>query len=396
MRRTLAILAGWAGAWAQGPALPHLDAYKAWREAEPELERDAVKGGAEFADRTSRAGSAAAKAAEARTSYWRGLSEEATRQLIAMGNQGVIGEPDLAPAAQFQQYIATETRAVANNLKSFANDRDPGIQQLRTAFERERQSLEALSQAIVDREKASEKNKGMVAATEAARTRTLEQYQSLSTAVKDALAQTDRERAGWANYYTALAGAVASAPAGPPDAPPAAITISGVRINNPAKPAIESAKQNPANSQPGPTPAPPTETRALVNPPTRPAPAAPPVLRSRYLGGWSFPVTGGQFFGPQPESASLEVREENGKVFGGLSVRFKVPAGSAGDPELRLMFSGELKEMRTQSFALETTDGAKGTIELIPGNAFNLLEINFLTEPRSGKVARGNFVLLKN
>jgi hypothetical protein len=42
-----------------------------------------------------------------------------------------------------------------------------------------------------------------------------------------------------------------------------------------------------------------------------------------------------------------------------------------------------------------TSDGANGTIELIPGSAFNLLEVNFTTDPRPGKVRQGNVVLVK-
>jgi hypothetical protein len=44
---------------------------------------------------------------------------------------------------------------------------------------------------------------------------------------------------------------------------------------------------------------------------------------------------------------------------------------------------------------LLTADGAKGTIDLIPGGAFNLLEINFHTDAKAGKIQQGNMVLLK-
>jgi hypothetical protein len=46
-------------------------------------------------------------------------------------------------------------------------------------------------------------------------------------------------------------------------------------------------------------------------------------------------------------------------------------------------------------FNLVTSDGAKGTIELIPGSAFNLLEVNFQTEPKPGKVRQADVVLVK-
>ena len=79
----------------------------------------------------------------------------------------------------------------------------------------------------------------------------------------------------------------------------------------------------------------------------------------------------------------------------GLSWRFKLPAAGVTDPIVRFDFSGNLQPQRTQSFDLVSSDGAKGTIELIPGPAFNLLEINFKMDAKPGKIASGDFVLLK-
>jgi hypothetical protein len=42
-----------------------------------------------------------------------------------------------------------------------------------------------------------------------------------------------------------------------------------------------------------------------------------------------------------------------------------------------------------------TSDGTSGTLELIPGPAFNLLEVNFLTDPRANAIRAGNFILVK-
>ena len=81
----------------------------------------------------------------------------------------------------------------------------------------------------------------------------------------------------------------------------------------------------------------------------------------------------------------------SGTLFG----RFKLSPGGPADPELRFDFSGDFKNTRNQTFALETSDGARGAIELIPGPAFNLLEVNFQTEARAGKIRQGNFVLVK-
>jgi hypothetical protein len=62
---------------------------------------------------------------------------------------------------------------------------------------------------------------------------------------------------------------------------------------------------------------------------------------------------------------------------------------------LRFDFTGEFQPSRRQVFNLVTAEGAKGTIELIPGPAFNLLEVNFQTEPKPGKVRDADVVLVK-
>jgi len=101
------------------------------------------------------------------------------------------------------------------------------------------------------------------------------------------------------------------------------------------------------------------------------------------------------YHGPQPEFVDLVVHEQNGHADGTLFGRFKLPAGSKDDPVLRFDFTGEFKATRNQTFALETSDGAKGTLELIPGPAFNLIEVNFQTEAKPGKIRQGNVVMVK-
>ena len=44
---------------------------------------------------------------------------------------------------------------------------------------------------------------------------------------------------------------------------------------------------------------------------------------------------------------------------------------------------------------MTTSGGAKGTLELIPGPAFNLLEVNFSTDEKPGTVRQANFLLVK-
>ena len=91
----------------------------------------------------------------------------------------------------------------------------------------------------------------------------------------------------------------------------------------------------------------------------------------------------------------MVLREENGQARGTLFARFKLPQGSRGDPTVRFDFEGEFQSARNQSFALMTSNGAKGSVELIPGPAFNLLEVSFTTEDKPGTVRQGNFLLIK-
>ena len=92
----------------------------------------------------------------------------------------------------------------------------------------------------------------------------------------------------------------------------------------------------------------------------------------------------------------MVVREENGRASGTLSARFKLPSGTAaGSPAVSFDFTGNFQNSRNQTFAVTTSNGAKGTLELIPGPAFNLLEVNFSTEEKPGTVSQANFLLLK-
>ena len=101
------------------------------------------------------------------------------------------------------------------------------------------------------------------------------------------------------------------------------------------------------------------------------------------------------FHGAQPEFVELEVHEQNGHADGTLFGRFKLSPGSATDPLVRFDFAGDIAATPTQKFTLMTSDGTPGMIELIPGPAFNLLEVNFQTDPQTNKIRSGNFILVK-
>src|SRR5581483_2765651 len=195
---------------------------------------------------------------------------------------------------------------------------------------------------VAERQSAVDALKSATASAEQARAKAADANRELNAVLNTEPEQADRESAAWADYYKKLGAAV--------------------RGEGPAAPV-----------SPVPT-APAAAPRTSVT----------PLPLARYIGAWTFPP-GGLFHGPTPEFLDLVVHEENGHADGTLFARFKTVPGSKDDPVLRFDFSGEFKGTRNQVFPRETSDGAKGTIELIPGPAFNLLEVNFQTEPKPNK-----------
>jgi hypothetical protein len=62
---------------------------------------------------------------------------------------------------------------------------------------------------------------------------------------------------------------------------------------------------------------------------------------------------------------------------------------------VRFDFAGAFENSRVQRFAVTAGNGVKGTLELIPGPSFNLLEVNFNTGGKPGTISQGNFLLTK-
>jgi hypothetical protein len=349
-------------------------AYRAWREAEPTLESDAAKAGDALAPRTAHAASAEAKYSADRTAFLRGI--EATYGPNGLPLQTPVAQTlSLAPAAQLQRFVSGETVTVNANIAAFAKDTDPGILPLKQALNQERSALAALNTAIGTRQKAEDRVAQSASAMERSRVSALEKHQAVLAAITDAAASLEREDVAWLAYYQKLAeGArVASEP------PPAAAPVSA-----------------PVSAEPVtvvPVPGPPVVSAPVSNGP--PQVVIAPLPLARYVGTWAYSKIGGSFHGAEPEALDLIVHEENGKVSGTMAARFKLPPGGSGDPAVRFEFSGDLRTNRIQSFALLADDGAKGTIELIPGNAFNLLEVNFQMEARPGKIHLGDVLLVK-
>lgn len=361
MRRIACIMVVLACAFAQTYRDAYRDAYRAWRQGDPNLERDAGSAGAELAPRAERVAAQAAKYAGARAEFLQQAASAEEQRL------SWLETPPDAPSAMIDEnasaLIAGESRNLKRNIDGFANDADPGIKELRAMMERENAALVTLGAAIDQRRRAAEEVKSANASVAESQLKAAEQYQAVEDGLRQAGADTGAESLAWADYYRLLADGARGVSA-------AAIPNTAAAPGSPAAPAPF---------------------------PARPAPKAAitPLPLIRYTGAWTFPLANGMFHGARPEFVDLVVHEQDGHADGTLFARFTLPAGSPGDPVVRFDFSGDFQNTRNQVFNLVTSDGAKGTIELIPGPAFNLLEVNFQTDPKPGKVRQGNFVLVK-
>jgi hypothetical protein len=329
-------------------------AYRSWRLADPTLEHDAATAGAPLGARADRVAAEAATFCSERAAFIGRLTEE-NSQKLAWTESPVDTALVLSPL--FTDYISGQAAKARRAIDSFANDTDPGIQKLRAALERENLALAALNTAVVARQRAAADADRAGTAIEDARKRAVDLNHEYANDLKKAADETALETSAWAEYYRKLS--------------------EGAR--------------GVSNSVPAPT----TSVTARPNDPASlRAPSITSIPLVRYTGDWLFP-TDGMYYGAQPQFVDFVVREDNGHADGRLVARFKLPPGSTGDPVLRFEFSGEFKNTRNQTFNLETSDGAKGTINLIPGSAFNLLEINVQIAAKPGKIRQMNVVLIK-
>jgi len=325
--------------------------YDAWREAHANLERDAGSGGAGLIPQVDRAAARVAAFGTNRAAYAKAAAQTAAQQRQVLQAATTRPSSDLAPPA-LAVLVTGELQTVTKTITRFAEDRDRGIQQLRQSLERERDALAALNDSIAARQKAVTTTTAAGTALEQVRVRVAEVIGPETSALSQNSIRLEKETGAWAGYYESLAKAIQIANAPPP-------------------PRVEVTTAAPRNDIPAGIP------------------------RARYVGTWTYPVSNGVFHGAQPEFVDLVVHETNGHADGTLFARFKLPAGGATDPLVRFDFQGDFAAAPLQRFPLMTSEGTAGTIELIPGPAFNLLEVNFLADPRQGKINVGNFILVK-
>ncbi len=376
MKRVAGILIAAAVALAQdGAGTPpdraaYQAAYRDWRAADPNLERDSATAGATLGARADQVAAEAAKYFGARKAYLDGLAADAEQRAAAL--EAVPAPP--AFEGNPSGYAASQRATIAASIDAIANDPDRGIQRLRQSLERERAALLALSSALADTQNGTGLVERTGANAEQARDKVAQHYRSLTAGLQQTALATGQEGTRWADYYRALSEGARAGAMAPADAP--VVTSAAPRIiTEPAPAAVGN-------------PAPALRTRSV---------AALPL--SRYVGSWIYPTVGAQHHGAEPESVDMTVRENNGHAQGTLSVRFRLAANRSADAVVSFDFEGAFQATRNQSFPLVTAIGAKGTVELIPGSAFNLLEVSFTVEEQPGDqpgvIRQGNFLLIK-
>lgn len=353
------LLAAVSAAWAQSPRDAYRRAYQAWRETEPTLESDAAASG-DLAPRVERAAAAARAYVAARMEFLDGIAREASAQLQRI-REVDPGTAFTGPLPDVQMTVTRSSETVTRVADSFGAARDAGIGQLRNALQQERAALDAISQAMANSRRTMEAVVNAAIELGESRENAVRAYEGLAAARRQSADLMRKSGEAWEAYYRLLAN------------PPAGVTSAA-----PPKPAV-AAEQPPE--------------QAAADLPARPRTVTPLPL-ARYVGAWTFPPNG-VYHGAQPEFADLSVKEANGHVNGIFSGRFKLPPGSTADPVVAFNFEGDLTPHRNQVFKLRTRDGVTGIIELIPGPAFNLLEVNFQLELRPDRVRAGNFLMLK-
>ena len=360
----LAVFALAVAAFAQAPpqdsSAAQQEAHRHWHETDPNLERDATSAGATLGARADKVAAEAAKYFSLRNDYLEGRAADARRgaELLEPVNVAPEALPNL------DRFLTAQDTILRSTIDTISRDPDRAVQQLRALLERERAAIGAIGTALKDSQKSQQAAVQTSRAAEEARTKSSDEYQKLAAGLQESEQLAQKSGASWASYYRALSDAARGATA--------PVTSSG--------PALPSAGREPASVEPA--------RSAASN-------AVPPVPLARYVGAWTYPMLGAHYHGLQPESADLVVREEKGQASGTLTARFRLPSGSTDNPVVRFDFAGAFGNSRAQRFAITAAGGAAGTLELIPGPAFNLLEVNFSIGDKPGMIRQGNFLLIK-
>ncbi len=338
-----------------GTRADYRELYEKWRGLDPVIEQDAGQSTANLRARAQQLAEAATAYASQRSSYDDARAESFAAEQEAFDGLSGATRGDLAEPATMEKLVDDLDRTLQRMIASYGATNDPQLVRLRGALEQEQTALAGIREAIGARTIRTMRTDDLETSLRETAENGGDALGTMAEARQNAADALAGEAELWGNYYAALSGGATASPAAAP--------------------------QQPADS--------------LVNGPVTQPNRIPPVPLSRYTGEWLFPQNG-LFHGAQPASVQLRVSEADNYVTGSLSALFALPAGSPGDPRLTFTFQGPLQAERNQKFPLTTDEGVAGTIELIPGPAFNLLEVNFQTEPAENKVRAGNFILVKN
>ena len=364
----LTVLALAAPLLAQDDRGPYRDAYKSWQQADPTLERDAATGGATLGARADKAAAEAAKYHAARQAYLEAQRVNAEQKASTIDALPLKAAFDALPLS----YTNTQIANIGTSVNAIAADPDRAIQRLRQSLEQERSALTALNSALNDSQRSLDAIKRSSAAAEQARVKLMGHYNTLAADLQHSATQTAAAGTAWAAYYRTLSEVARNEVARGPALP---TVTTPVRAPSVAPPRAASA------SAPG------APAAAAARTPVTPLPLF------RYTGEWNYPTVAAQYHGTQPESVDMLVREENGLAKGTLLVRFQVPPGGVIEPSMRINFEGPFQNTRNQSFPMTAANGAKGTLELVPGSVFNMLQVNYKFE--GSQARQGDFLVVK-
>jgi hypothetical protein len=144
------------------------------------------------------------------------------------------------------------------------------------------------------------------------------------------------------------------------------------------------------------TPPPTDEVLPVVLLPAIEQPKAPATDDDQaFAGRWAFSRSQGPFDVSNPEVVEGVIQEENGHLSGTMFVHFKGSPDGNPDATHKFQFAGDLQGGRSQVFPLDSVAGTQGTIELVAGNAPNVLEVRLETPSERGTIHTGNIVLVK-
>lgn len=384
MKRVAAVLLLAGVAWAQPAAVTPQDraayqtAYREWQTADPDLDRDTPTAGATLGARADKVAAAAARFYTARKAYLDGLQADADQKAASL--EALPAPPALE--GNPSGYAASQSTRLSASIETIANDPDRAIQRLRLALERERAALAVLSAALEDAQRGREAVERASAAAEQARGKATQHYRTLSAGLQQTALETAQTGALWGNYYRTLSDGARGVFTR--DVAPLSAAAPGIAAGR--APNVAGGNGTAGDSSSGPPPA--LRTRSIT-----------PLPLSHYVGAWVYPTFGQQFHGPEPDMVEMDLRENNGLGKGSLWVKFKLSANNPADPIVRFDFAGPFQSTRNQSFPLTTGDGSKGTVELIPGGAFNLLQVRFSIAAKPGDtpatIRQADFLLIK-